>query len=1087
LFAGTLQAAPEPTVGKDPWLPKEVIDEAHRDGPNLTGEPAPAQESPSRLEAAGSRIGRYKLLQKLGEGGFGIVYMAEQKEPVKRRVALKIIKLGMDTRQVVARFEAERQALAMMDHPNIARVLDAGATETGRPYFVMELVRGVPITRYCDEMCLGTQERLGLFIQVCQAIQHAHQKGIIHRDVKPSNVLVTLHDGVGVPKVIDFGIAKATQQELTDKTVFTQFHQMIGTPAYMSPEQVELSGLDIDTRSDIYSLGVLLYELLVGRTPLDGRELLSGGYDEVRRRIKEQDPPKPSTRVSTLEAEERMLRAKQRKVDPGRLSAELRGDLDWIVLKAIEKDRRRRYETANGLVLDIRRYLNQEPVLAAPPSRIYQLTKYLRKHRVAVTVVACVAGLLVLGSIVSIWQALRATRAQNAARLAEDQARQNAYSAQMLLAQADWDTANLSHLRRLLSETASHPDRGFEWYYWQRQCRLDLFTLHGHRGPVRDVCFSPDGTVLASSGNDGSVRLWNPRTGQALRTLHGHNRPVTSLAFSPDGARIASGDSDSMLRIWSVDAGDELASLSVQSGPITSVCFSEDSHRIAVSTLSGAARILDCPSGTEQLAIPPVDAGDTKPVFSVLSPDLKTLAVGLRNGNIVVRELDTGSTRFKTDWHRPRSIGYHYVTSLDFSPDSSHIAIGTADATIRIVHAQTGATVLDLKTEFTRPEIVVAFSRKGTEIALAGDRTLSVKTLTHGETVLSLKGHATDVVALGLSPDGQWLASGDGSGTIKLWTVDPQRERIGMRGHATSLRTVAFSKDGSKIVSSDWKERTVIWDAATGSKWKELHAAAPSVLFPDGRRLIAARTRDFFGINTLVEFDLKTGKESPSIQARDVQAIEVSPDGSRIATIGGDGVARLWDAASRQELFSQALPTHRDLHFPFIVFSPDGGLVALGGKGGVTLWNTQNGQVVTPPRLQLEHGDVRAAAFSPDGTRIVLGADPDASIWDLVRDSRLMLLTGHTRYVPSVAFSPDGKRVVSGSDDGTLRLWHSSTGRELMTVRAHPRGVVRVAFSPDGGRWVSASASEDATVSIWMTAPPEQVALWTNDEVESRR
>ena len=274
--------------------------------------------------------------------------MAEQKEPVKRRVALKIIKLGMDTRQVVGRFEAERQALAMMDHPNIARVLDAGATDTGRPYFVMELVRGIRITEYCDQNHLSTHERLDLFIQVCQAIQHAHQKGIIHRDIKPSNILVTLHDGVPVPKVIDFGIAKATQQELTDKTLFTQFQQFIGTPAYISPEQAEMSGLDIDTRSDIYSLGVLLYELLVGRTPFDAKELMQGGLDALRQMIREREPMRPSTRLNTLAGEELTTTARRRQTDAPKLVHLLRGDLDWIVMKCLEKDRTRRYETANG-------------------------------------------------------------------------------------------------------------------------------------------------------------------------------------------------------------------------------------------------------------------------------------------------------------------------------------------------------------------------------------------------------------------------------------------------------------------------------------------------------------------------------------------------------------------------------------------------------------------------------------------------------------------------------------------------------------------------------------------------------------------
>jgi serine/threonine protein kinase len=298
-------------------------------------------------ETAGTVIGRYKLLQQIGEGGCGVVYMAEQQEPVRRRVALKVIKLGMDKKQVIARFEAERQALALMDHANIAKVLDAGATETGRPYFVMELVKGIPITRYCDENNLSTATRLGLFVQVCQAIQHAHQKGIIHRDIKPSNILVADHDGVPVPKIIDFGIAKATtDQRLTDKTLFTAFEQFIGTPAYMSPEQANLSGLDIDTRSDIYSLGVLLYELLMGKTPFEGKRLLDAGLDEIRRIIREDEPVRPSTRLHTLDAAEQTTVAKHRQSDPPKLAHLISGDLDWIVMKALEKDRTRRYETA---------------------------------------------------------------------------------------------------------------------------------------------------------------------------------------------------------------------------------------------------------------------------------------------------------------------------------------------------------------------------------------------------------------------------------------------------------------------------------------------------------------------------------------------------------------------------------------------------------------------------------------------------------------------------------------------------------------------------------------------------------------------
>ena len=360
--------------GGDAALRQRVVEllEAGAAAGDFMESPAAAVPNPvvSAIENTGSKIGRDKLRQKIGEGGGGVVYMAEQTEPVRRLVALKIIKLGMDTKSVIARFEAERQALALMDHPKIATVLDAGATEQGRPYFVMELVRGVKITEFCDNHDLTTRERLLLFIQVCQAVQHAHQKGIIHRDLKPSNILVTLNDGVPLPKVIDFGIAKATQQRLTDKTLFTAFEQFIGTPAYMSPEQAEMNALGVDTRSDIYSLGVLLYELLTGETPFASEKLMQAGVNEIRRVIREEEPVKPSTKLSAMLAGDLTITANRRQTEPPKLLQSVRGDLDWVVMKTLEKDRHRRYQTANGLAMDIQRHLNNEPVLACPPSEL---------------------------------------------------------------------------------------------------------------------------------------------------------------------------------------------------------------------------------------------------------------------------------------------------------------------------------------------------------------------------------------------------------------------------------------------------------------------------------------------------------------------------------------------------------------------------------------------------------------------------------------------------------------------------------------------------------------------------------------------
>jgi tRNA A-37 threonylcarbamoyl transferase component Bud32 len=498
-------------------------------------------------ETEGAVIGRYKLLEKIGEGGFGVVYVAEQKEPVKRRVALKIIKLGMDTRQVVARFEAERQALALMDHPNIAKVLDAGATSTSRPFFVMELVRGVQLTDYCDQHKLSTGQRLDLFIQVCHAIQHAHQKGIIHRDIKPSNILVTVNDGVAVPKVIDFGIAKATQMELTEKTIFTRFQQFIGTPAYMSPEQAEVTSVDIDTRSDIYSLGVLLYELLTGKTPFDPKELLEAGIDEMRRTLREAEPARPSTRVNTLGPDELTTAAKRRSTDPPKLANILRGDLDWIVMKCLEKDRARRYETANGLAVDIQRHLSNEPVLARPPSAAYRLQKLVRRHKAAFAAAALVVSVLVLGIAASSWEAIRATRAEHLQMALREQAVANEQKAVQLQADAEKQRQAAEEARQREAEQRKHAVE------LQKEAEANAYASDMNRAQ-QSIAVNDLGTCWAlldrhrpKSGQDPPPDwewryLWEQCRSRGVSRACELSNMISSLSVSADGKWVAAAE-----------------------------------------------------------------------------------------------------------------------------------------------------------------------------------------------------------------------------------------------------------------------------------------------------------------------------------------------------------------------------------------------------------------------------------------------------------------------------------------------------------------------------------------------------------------
>jgi len=1103
--------------GRDVTLRRKVDEllKEHFSNDSLLAGPAVEGEAPTKkLESASvaapaQMLGRYKLLEKIGEGGFGEVWMAEQREPVKRRVALKIIKLGMDSRQIVARFEAERQALAMMDHANIAKIFDAGVTDTGRPYFVMELVRGIKITEYCDQNELPTRERLRLFTLVCQAIQHAHQKGIIHRDIKPSNILVTLHDGLPVPKVIDFGIAKATQQELTDKTVFTQFQQFIGTPAYISPEQAEMSGLDIDTRADIYSLGVLLYELLVGRTQLEAAEMMQGGLDALRRIIREKEPLRPSTRLNTLPGEDRTTAGKRRQTDVGKLVHELQGDLDWIVMKCLEKDRTRRYDTANGLASDIQRHLNDEVVLARPPSTAYKVQKAFRRNKLIFAAATVVSLALLIGGGISAVLAVRATRAERAkqaslsseqrarqaatvakgeAEVERDRARRNLYAADINLAYQAWQQSDLGKARRLLARTrpaAGQEDlRGWEWrYLWGLTRGDDLGQVVARfDGGVSHLTFVGDerhvavGLLGLAAEEDGGFLF--DLEGNRLTNRRGFTRGILSpSAYLPAKKWLATTVKSlwptppSAVAVLNAETLEEIIQLPT-GNYIKTISFSRNGQWLAA--YSGVVRVWR----TEDWR--PISIKHSSGRGGVHFGGLGFLgegdriAIGWGDGKVSIHESATGEKLREFEAHQEA------IATMAVSPTTNVIATGAgfSDRTIKLWNAESGEAIGELRgNQAWIPSL--AFSPDGTLLASAGmDQTIRLWDTKSWTPVATLRGHEDELYCVAFSPDGRRLISGDKDGSVRLWQIPPAKRPSAVSVLPGAWDMLAVSPDGRRLVTVG--EDYVLWDLDTGEKLAtltELRGYRAACDFsPDGRQLLTGgqqgkiRIWDFVR-NSLSEFDTGSDDDIPGVKTFGTTNFMLASLEARTWRF------KLWNFDTKEVIHEITPPDEARGVGRGNDISPRGDLALSHGDGGLTLWKAASGW--SSARLAAHRRAVTGAAFTPDGRIMATGGEEGlAKLWDVATHREIVRFKGHLKSVQSVAISPDGARLATGGGGAeAVKLWDIQTHQELITLAGEGSLTTFLRFSPDGNKLIALNLDSEykLRLQIWRAPSWEQI------------
>ena len=1001
-------------------------------GPMSGGTPWPE-------EGPGTVIGPYRLREKLGEGGWGVVHVADQLAPVRRTVALKLIKPGMDTRHVLARFELERRALALMEHPNIATVLDAGTTVRGRPFFVMERVQGERITSHCDRRRLGLDARIRLFLHVCNAVQHAHQKGVIHRDLKPSNILVAERDGVAIPKVIDFGIAKSVAGPDAEETASHSAQAFLGTPAYVSPEQ--LNGGFVDTRSDLYSLGVLLYELLAGSTPSNTAEWLKSGIETLRRNMAMMDPPSPSQRVQGRASADAERAAADRATTPTRWASALRGDLDAVVMKCLEKDPSRRYATVHELALDLARHLAGEPVLARPAGTLRRLGKWARRHRVPVAAGAGVVMAWLAASALSAvaWRREVSARAaesvqRDRAEQGEQAARRAGYLADMNLALVALERNQLGRVRDILARSAPPPGahapdlRHWEWRWLQRMSRGDAIDSFDSPGrAVLAMVVTRDGHGVMRDA-DGAVHVhsWNP--GEMPSTIHAGGAP-RALAVSEDGQLVAwarrGPGGRPFVDVWKADARQQVLSRPVESAPVA-LAVSAVAGRLALFQSDATVRLHDIGTGKELAAFAVSRPDGMHQGVLAFAPDGRVLAWGGTDGWLHL--LDAGSLRVARSWEASREG----ITALAFHPDGSRIATGAG------------------------------FS----------DSTIRVWDVSHGQPSARMEGHASWVSALAWSPDGRRLASASADQTVRIHDMGPGGTKVApavqpppLRGHRDAVHALAWSPDGQRLHSGGMDGRVLSWDPARertegGHELAPLSVASFQFL-PGHDQLVAAGWDGSLSVCLLPHAGPMTVE---SIGRFDGSFAEValSADGSRVGVGTDTGVVEVWDIRRRRRLVrgqaGKSVPVllrhQREADAWWVV---DGG-------GGVRRWRAD--QPMPEPSWNLP-GDVVAASLSPDFTSVAsVHRDGSLQRFRAVDGRRMGAVASITGACTDVLHAPDGRTLATTGGDGVVRLWDAGTMEPKCPLRGHLQGAWSAAFSPDGRRMATGGHGREA-VKLW--------------------